>query len=235
MQTYVVLTSVGSAFGPLLASAVGRPAQDLLLGSVYLCIFGYHTRRGSRVYRIASGKQTSLMLTPYILAASFELLRYYAQAAKGDFLPDVFDTVACFIHSSTTLGLAKQLPRGDQTTRASYQAPALIRPFVALIALLNQSVFVHRALVKLLHAFLYTQLIIFLAKRFKMNKIHSFATIYAHGVFLGAVIAIYDLGLPAGVPVHRNGRRRDGTWPICCRLLHAVSAQKCDFPSLKSC
>ena len=42
----------------------------------------------------------------------------------------------------------------------------------------------------------------FFAKRFKMNRIHSFATIYAHGVFLGAVIAIYDPGLPAGVPVY---------------------------------
>ncbi|KAJ3460381.1 hypothetical protein MRS44_011248 [Fusarium solani] len=35
-----------------------------------------------------------------------------------------------------------------------------------------------------------------------MNKIHSFSTIYAHGVFLGAVIAIHDSGLPAGVPVY---------------------------------
>lgn len=35
-----------------------------------------------------------------------------------------------------------------------------------------------------------------------MNRIYSFATIYAHGVFLGAVIAIYDPGLPAGVPVY---------------------------------
>ncbi|KAI8716649.1 hypothetical protein NCS52_00959100 [Fusarium sp. LHS14.1] len=35
-----------------------------------------------------------------------------------------------------------------------------------------------------------------------MNTIHSFATIYAHGVFIGAVLAIYDSGLLAGVPVY---------------------------------
>ncbi|EEU43741.1 uncharacterized protein NECHADRAFT_82843 [Fusarium vanettenii 77-13-4] len=203
MQPYLAFTSPGSAFGPLLASsAVGRPAQYLLLGSVNPCIFGYHTRRSLRVYRITSGKKTSLMLMLHILSASFELLRYYAQAVSGDVFPDVFDIVGCFVHSATTLGLAKQLLRGDQTTRASYQAPALMRPFVALVALLNQSAFVHRASVKLLHAFLYTRLIIFLGKRFKMNKLHSFATIYAHGVFLGAVIAIHDSGLPAGVPVY---------------------------------
>lgn len=203
MQLSLDFTSVRGAFGPLLASsAVGRPEQYLLLGSVYLCIFGYHTRRSLRVYRITSGKQTSLMLMLHILSASFELLRFYAQALNGDVLPDVLDTVACFVHSATTSGLAKQLLRGDQTTRASYQAPALMRPFVALTSLLNQSVFVHRASVKLLHAFLYTRLIIFLAKRFKMNKIYSFSTIYAHGVFLGAVIAIHDSGLPAGVPVY---------------------------------
>ncbi|UPK92548.1 hypothetical protein LCI18_003483 [Fusarium solani-melongenae] len=142
------------------------------------------------------------MLTLHILSASFELVRYYAQAINEDVLPDVLDTAACFVHSATTLGLANQLLRGDQTTRASYQAPGLMRPFVAVVALLYQSVFVHRAAVKLLNAFLYTRLVIFFAKRFKMNKIHPFATIYAHGVFLGAVVAIYDSGLPARVLVY---------------------------------
>lgn len=166
MQPHLTFTSPGNAFGPLLASsAVGRPAQYLLLGSVYLCIFGYHTRRSLRVYRVTSGKQTSLMLTLHILSASFELLRYYAQAVKGDVLPNAIDTIACFVHSATTLGLAKKLLRGDQTTRASYQAPALMRPFVALVALLSQSVFVHRASVKLLNGFLHARLVIFFFAR----------------------------------------------------------------------
>lgn len=93
----------------LASSAVGRPTQYLLLGSVYLCIFGYYTRRSLRVYRITSGKQTSLMLTLHILSVSFELVRYYAQVINEDVLPDVLDTAACFVHSATTLGLAKQL------------------------------------------------------------------------------------------------------------------------------
>ncbi|KAH6952403.1 hypothetical protein BKA56DRAFT_682171 [Ilyonectria sp. MPI-CAGE-AT-0026] len=110
--------------------------------------------------------------------------------------------VACFVQAFTTLRLSKTLLRGDISTRPSYQAPALMRPFVGLAAIVYQSAAIHRASVKLLHAFLYTRMIIFLAKRFGVGKIHSNATIYAHAVFLGAIIAIHDSGLPAGVPVY---------------------------------
>ncbi|RTE68071.1 hypothetical protein BHE90_017552, partial [Fusarium euwallaceae] len=120
----------------------------------------------------------------------------------GDVVPEVVDTVACFAQAFTTLRLSKTLLRGDITTRPSYQAPALMRPFVGLTALVYQSPSIHRASVKLLHAFLYTQMIIFLAKRFGVGRIQSNATIYAHAVFLGAIIAIHDSGLPAGVPVY---------------------------------
>ncbi|KAJ3453902.1 hypothetical protein MRS44_018534 [Fusarium solani] len=142
--------------------------------------------------------------TRHILAGSFELARYYTRAVDGDVVPEVIDTVACFAQAFTTLRLSKTLLRGDVTTRPSYQAPALMRPFIGcLAALVYQSpCAIHRASVKLLHAFLYTRMIIFLAKRFGVGKIHSNATIYAHAVFLGAIIAIHDSGLHAGVPVY---------------------------------
>jgi hypothetical protein len=58
-----------------------------------------------------------------------------------------------------------------------------------------------------LHAFLYNRMIIFLAERFDAGKIHSNAKVYAHAVFLGAIITIHDSGLPAGVPIYISLQR----------------------------
>ncbi|KAH8661193.1 hypothetical protein BGZ61DRAFT_485539 [Ilyonectria robusta] len=179
-----------------------KKTQYLLICSVYLLIFAYHTRRSLPVYHATFRKQGSFSLVLHILAGSFELVRYYTRAVDGNVVPEVLDTVACFVQAFTTLRLSKTLLRGDMSTRPSYQAPALMRPFIGLAAIVYQSASIHRASVKLLHAFLYTRMIIFLAKRFGVGKIHSNATIYAHAVFLGAIIAIDDSGLPAGVPVY---------------------------------
>ncbi|RSL39516.1 hypothetical protein CEP54_016309 [Fusarium duplospermum] len=182
--------------------ASDKKTQYLLLCSMYLLIFAYHTRRSLPVYHAKFRKQSSSSLVLHILAGSFELARYYTRAVDGDVVPEVLDTVACFAQAFTTLRLSKTLLRGDITTRPSYQAPALMRPFVGLTALVYQSPSIHRASVKLLHAFLYTRMIIFLAKRFGVGRIQLNATIYAHAVFLGAIIAIHDSGLHAGVPVY---------------------------------
>ncbi|KAI8710355.1 hypothetical protein NCS52_01580500 [Fusarium sp. LHS14.1] len=179
-----------------------KKTQYFLICSVYILIFTYHTRRSLPVYHVKFRQQSSSSLALHILAGSFELARYYTRAVDGDVVPEVIDTVACFAQAFTTLRLSKTLLRGDVTTRPSYQAPALMRPFIGLAALVYQSPSIHRASVKLLHAFLYTRMIIFLAKRFGVGKIHSNATIYAHAVFLGAIIAIHDSGLHAGVPVY---------------------------------
>ncbi|KAI8648126.1 hypothetical protein NCS56_01544600 [Fusarium sp. Ph1] len=176
--------------------------QYLMICSVYLLIFAYHTRRSLPVYRFNSSRKRSMALALHILAGAFELTRYYARAVKGPVLPDIADTAACFAHSLTTLILARTLLRGDKTTRASYQAPALMRPLLALIAISYENAFIHEASVKLLHAFLYTRLIIFLAKRIGMNRVQSSATVYAHAVFLGAIVAIHYSGLPGGVPIY---------------------------------
>lgn len=117
-------------------------------------------------------------------------------------VPEVLDTVACFVQALTALRLSKTLLRGDVTTRPSYQTPALMRPFIGLAAIVHQSATIHRASVKLLHTFLYTRMIIFLAKRLSVGKIHPNTIIYAHTVFLGAIISIHDLGLPASIPIY---------------------------------
>jgi hypothetical protein len=176
--------------------------QYLLICLGYVIIFAYHTRHSISAYYGHSRTKKSLALALHILAATFELTRYYFRAFRRTIQPDLFDTAACMIHSITSLRLARTLRRGDKTTRASYQAPAMLRPVLSLAAVVRQDAFAHEACVKLLHAFLYTRLLIFVAKRIGMGKIQSHSTIYAQAVTLGAILAIISSGLPAGVPIY---------------------------------
>ncbi|ENH71959.1 hypothetical protein Focb16_v005580 [Fusarium oxysporum f. sp. cubense] len=176
--------------------------QYLLICLGYVIIFAYHTRHSISAYYGHSRTDKSLALALHILAATFELTRYYFRAFRRTVQPDLFDTAACMIHSITSLRLARTLRRGDKTTRASYQAPAMLRPALSLAAVVRQDVFAHEACVKLLHAFLYTRLLIFVAKRIGLGKIQSHSTIYARAVTLGAILAIRSSGLPAGVPIY---------------------------------
>ncbi|KAG8664215.1 hypothetical protein FPOAC2_13884 [Fusarium poae] len=117
-------------------------------------------------------------------------------------LPDIVDTILCLVHSLTTLKLARPLLRGNKTTRAAYQAPAIIRPVLAVVTVIRKDPWMHGAVVKLLHAFLYTRFLIFASKRIRLTKVQSQATIYAQSVFLGAILAIESSGLPGGVAVY---------------------------------
>ncbi|KAK2122240.1 hypothetical protein NOF04DRAFT_1374332 [Fusarium oxysporum II5] len=166
--------------------------QYLLICLGYVIIFAYHTRHSISAYYGHSRTDKSLALALHILAATFELTRYYFRAFRRTVQPDLFDTAACMIHSITSLRLARTLRRGDKTTRAS----------AILAAVVRQDVFAHEACVKLLHAFLYTRLLIFVAKRIGLGKIQSHSTIYARAVTLGAILAIRSSGLPAGVPIY---------------------------------
>ena len=76
----------------LLAS--DKKTQYLLICSVYLLIFAYHTRRSLPVYHVKFRQQSSSSLALHILAGSFELARYYTRAVDGDVVPEVIDTVA---------------------------------------------------------------------------------------------------------------------------------------------
>jgi hypothetical protein len=176
--------------------------QHLLISSVYVLIFVYHTRRSLRVYHASWHQERFFTLTLHILSGVIELARYYLRAIEGTVLPDIVDTILCLIHSLTTLRLARPLLRGNETTRAAYQAPAIIRPILAVIAVVSKDAGLHGAVVRLLHAFLYTRLLIFGSKRIRLTKVQSQATIYAQSVFLGAILAIQASGLPGGVAVY---------------------------------
>ncbi|KAH7184119.1 hypothetical protein DER44DRAFT_682294 [Fusarium oxysporum] len=176
--------------------------QRLLISSVYVLIFVYHTRRSLPVYRASWHQERIFTLTLHILSGVIELARYYLRAIEGTVLPDIMDTILCLIHSLTTLRLARPLLRGNETTRAAYQAPAIIRPILAVMAIVRKDSSLHGAVVKLLHAFLYTRLLIFASKRIRLTKVQSQSTIYAQSVFLGAVLAIESSVLPGAVAVY---------------------------------
>jgi hypothetical protein len=185
--------------------------QHLLISSVYVLIFVYHTRRSLQVYHASWHQERFFTLTLHILSGVIELARYYLRATEGPVLPDIVDTILCLIHSLTSLRLARPLLRGNETTRAAYQAPAIIRPILAVIAVVGKDPHLHGAVVKLLHAFLYTRLLIYASKRIGLTnaskrngltKVQSEATIYAQAVFLGAILAIQASGLPGGVAVY---------------------------------
>ncbi|KAM0363153.1 hypothetical protein ACHAPK_011163 [Fusarium culmorum] len=78
----------------------------------------------------------------------------------------------------------------------------MLRPFLALFAVAHRSAFAHQACVKLLHAFLYTRLIIFVAKRVGLGSVQTHAKIYAQAVTLGAILSIISSGIPGGVPAY---------------------------------
>jgi F0F1-type ATP synthase assembly protein I len=138
----------------------------------------------------------------HILSGITELAKYYLHSMDDAALPDIVDTILCLVHSLTTLKLARPLLRGNKTTRAAYQAPAIIRPVLAVVTVIRKDPWMHGAVVKLLHAFLYTRFLIFASKRIRLTKVQSQATIYAQSVFLGAILAIESSGLPGGVAVY---------------------------------
>ncbi|SPJ81828.1 uncharacterized protein FTOL_09233 [Fusarium torulosum] len=136
----------------------------------------------------------------------------YQLASGKVFYLDTAYTVWCHRVGQvlSTLRLARPLLRGNETTRAAYQAPAIIRPILAVIAVVGKDPDLHGAVVKLLHAFLYARLLIFASKRIRLTKVQSQATIYAQAVFLGAILAIQASGLPGGVAVYIGAYTHSG-------------------------
>ncbi|KAH6959728.1 hypothetical protein BKA56DRAFT_637566 [Ilyonectria sp. MPI-CAGE-AT-0026] len=162
-----------------------KKTQYLLICLVYLLIFAYHTRR--------SLPQGSFSLVLHILAGSFEL---------GNVVPELLDTVACFVQAFTTLRLTKTLLRGEYNDTTvlpgSRIDAALHRTGCHRLPERHYTPGISQASPRLpLHSNDHI-----LGQEVGVGKIHSNATIYAHAVFLGAIIAIHDSGLPAGVPVY---------------------------------
>ncbi|KAH7183728.1 hypothetical protein BKA60DRAFT_613876 [Fusarium oxysporum] len=149
--------------------------QRLLISSVYVLIFVYHTRRSLPVYRASWHQERIFTLTLHILSGVIELARYYLRAIEGTVLPDIMDTIL---------------------------RPPSYGPILAVMAIVRKDSSLHGAVVKLLHAFLYTRLLIFASKRIRLTKVQSQSTIYAQSVFLGAVLAIESSALPGAVAVY---------------------------------
>ncbi|CAH0058157.1 unnamed protein product [Clonostachys solani] len=98
--------------------------------------------------------------------------------------------------------LAKTLIRGDQTTRPTYQVTGLTRPFLTLAALYTDDEQLHCGSVKLVCAFIYVRLMIFSYRILRLDRVFTGPTVYAHAVFIGGLLAVYDADFPFGIPVY---------------------------------
>jgi hypothetical protein len=164
----------------------------------FCVILIYHTRWSAPKYQRIFHKQSSLPLVIHMAAGTFELLRYNYFLTQTS---DAFDLVACLLQASTNPILVKTLVRGNATTRPTYQVAGLMRPLLGLYAFFSASPTMHRASVKLVNSFVYTRLIIYFATQVRLNRRYWWSIIYADAVFYGAVIAVYESELPAGVAV----------------------------------
>jgi hypothetical protein len=163
----------------------------------------YHSHRAVLSYRQKFRKPSALPLSFHILASAFELVRYEARALRGPVLPDELDLLACLAQTCTSLVLARTLLRGDASvTRASYQAGALLRMTVGVLAYSLQNVLLYRGAVRLLDAFFYTRFVIFLGHRLGLGSVYKGSTIYMIGVFLGALLSMHESQVPGAVPAY---------------------------------
>ena len=135
--------------------------------TAFFIILLHHTRRSAPKYPSNFGKIKSSPLLFHVLASSFELLTYHCSSSTASRSSDLLDLFACLLQSATNLILAKMFIRGEESTGPSYQAAGLIRPIVGLVAFVSGSDEMHRASVKLLNAFIYTRIMIFVALRFE--------------------------------------------------------------------
>ncbi|CAG9984402.1 unnamed protein product [Clonostachys byssicola] len=173
------------------------------MGLAYLAIFFYHTRKSIPSYQITFRKRSNVPLFVHIVVGLYEILHFHSQAIYGRKpVPDATDTALCVLHTLTTLHLSKTLLRGDITTRPSYQAGGILRLSTGLAAYITRSDALHRGTIRMLNAFLYTRMLIFLSKRTGLDTIQSKASVYSQSVFLGAVIAIYESGVSGAVPLY---------------------------------
>ncbi|VUC31370.1 unnamed protein product [Clonostachys rosea] len=180
-----------------------RGIWALIMGSAYLTIFFYHTKKSIPTYQITFRKRSIIPLFVHILAGLCEILHFHSQAIYGRKpAPHAIDTALCVLHTVTTLHLSKTLVRGDITTRPSYQAGGILRLSTGLAAYIMKSSALHYGAVRMLNAFLYTRLLIYLCKRTGLDTIQSKSSVYSQSVFLGAVIAIYESGVSGAVPLY---------------------------------
>lgn len=165
---------------------------------LFCVILIYHTRSSAPKYQRIFHKHSSSPLLIHMAAGTFEIVRYnYFHTETSD----IFDLIACLLQSCTNLIMVKTLVRGNTTTRPTYQVAGLMRPPLGLCAFFSASPMMHRGSVKLVNSFVYTRIIIYVATKLRLDKRYWWSRIYADAVFYGAIIAVYESGIPAGVVV----------------------------------
>ncbi|KAG8905201.1 hypothetical protein FRB99_000470 [Tulasnella sp. 403] len=171
------------------------PFWHLLMAFLaYAVIMSYHTRRAIWSYR-GGASRSRLILAAHVLAGVYEISHWYIGSLSAPPKPTASDLFACLVHSATNLMLTKSLRRGQpKFTRPSYQAGAILRIAPALLAWKNQDPLLHETAVKLLHAFAFTRVLIYVAGIIGLFK--SYAEVYSFGVFVGAVLAFLNCPQP---------------------------------------
>ncbi|PYH82630.1 hypothetical protein BO82DRAFT_353597 [Aspergillus uvarum CBS 121591] len=150
----------------ILSQIPQHPEQiDLLQHTLlYLVIIFYHSQYHAPSYHVKFSKH-KLVLSLHIGTGLFEVFEYRlrrVQLAHDRILPSELDVVSCLVWSATSLQLVKTLRRGDpQTTRPPYQAGAILRPVVCVLAYLLQSPDLHRLSIYALDSFVYARVFIF--------------------------------------------------------------------------
>ncbi|KAK6064188.1 hypothetical protein SCUP515_11933 [Seiridium cupressi] len=182
-------------------------AEALVSGFMFTFIFTFHTRLTLLTFAKKFRRRTNTPLLLHVAVGVFELVRlHYYRARYGALAhsPDLLDLVTCLIQVVTNLQLAKTSRRGDPySTRACYQAGGILRLALEVAAFARGNAIVHAASVKCLHSFIYTRLVIFVATNMlRLDLRLPLSKLYAYGVFLGAVLAVNEGGLPMGVPVY---------------------------------
>ncbi|KAJ5653384.1 hypothetical protein N7490_000387 [Penicillium lividum] len=163
----------------------------------FFSILLYHTRHQVPIYYRKFHKK-KVFLYVHLLTGLTEAFRYRILAFKGDPnpLPTFMDVLSCFIWSWSSLELVKTLRRGDpRTTRPPYQAGALLRPVVSLIAYFGIPS-LHRLSISALDSFLYARLGIFFFTYTGFSKSLSPSGIYAVSIPLAAFLSIHEGGVP---------------------------------------
>ncbi|KAF2723905.1 hypothetical protein K431DRAFT_282598 [Polychaeton citri CBS 116435] len=159
--------------------------------AAYSAIMWHHTRRTAPTYKKDFQQGSVWPLAIHITSGIFEVFRLHIRSLYGPVYPDLLDLAAAFAQSITNLILVKPLRRGQPSlTRPSYQAGGILRPIVSSIAYATQNPALHRGSVKMVNAFVYTRMDIWILVN--LNIVKSYATIYAFAVTHGAMQAIYE-------------------------------------------
>lgn len=194
----ILLTEMTSLEATLARTSV---AELAVLGLVYSSVLSVHTRLSAPQYNKFFKKTSSVPLVLHIASGLWEVSSYHLQALAEPVLPARRDVLLCLIQSSTTLILAKPLRRGHaRMTRPCYQAGAVLRPVITCIAYIAGSSDLHRSSVKILNGFVYTRILIWLLKRFRLVPSHQ--DMYNIGVFGAALIAISESSIRYGLHIY---------------------------------